>query len=75
MYKPRIQEQGTECRERGEWGKCYILGNTAKHSGECPQTFRQMSPNILGNVPKHSRGMSSNIHCNIFSVLLHQLQH
>ena len=33
--KPGIQEQGTECGERGEWGECYIPGNVAKHSGEC----------------------------------------
>ena len=39
----------------------YIPGSVAKHSGECPQTFREMSPNIPGgmsnipgNVAKHS---------------------
>ena len=31
--KPGIQEQGTECGERGECGECYISGNVAKHSG------------------------------------------
>ena len=56
-----IQERGTECRERREWGECYIPGNVAKHSGyfakhsrECPQTFWGMLPNIPGNVLKHS---------------------
>ena len=52
--KPGIQERGTECEERGEWGECYIPGNVAKYSGEYPQTFRGMSPNIPGNVLKHS---------------------
>ena len=70
--KPGIRELGTECGERGEWGECYIPGNVAKHSGKCPQTFREMSPNIPGNVFKHSRecrqifrGMSSNILGNV----------
>ena len=42
------------------------------YSGECRQTFRGMSPNIPGNVAKHSeecrqtfRGMSSNIPRNV----------
>ena len=59
-------------RERGEWGECYIPGNVAKHSGECPQTFRGMWPNIPGNVLKHSGecrqtflGVSSNIPGNV----------
>ena len=30
-----------------------IPGNAAKHSGECPQTFRGTSQNIPGNVIKH----------------------
>ena len=38
--KPGIQEQGTECGERGEWGECYIQGNVAKNSGECRKKFR-----------------------------------
>ena len=70
--KPGIQERGTECGERGEWGECYIPGNVAKNSGECPQTFRRMSPNISGNVLKYSgecrqifHGMSSNIPGNV----------
>ena len=46
-----MQERGTECGEREE---CFILGNVAKHSGECPQTFRRMLPNIPGNIAKHS---------------------
>ena len=53
--KPAIQERGTECGECGKWGECYIAGNIAKHSGECPQTFPGMLSNILGNVLKHSR--------------------
>ena len=70
--KPGIQERGTECEERDEYGECYIPGNVAKHSGECPQTFRGMWPNIPGNVLKHSeecrqtfRGMSPNIPGNV----------
>ena len=70
--KPGIQEWGTECRERGEWGECYIPGNVATHSGECPQTLRGISPNTTGNVRKHSgecrqifRGISSNIPGNV----------
>ena len=31
-----------------------IPQNVAKHSGECPQTFRDMLPNIPGNVVKDS---------------------
>ena len=52
--KPGIQERGTECEERGEWGECYILGNVTKRSGECHQTFQGMSSNIPGNVIKNS---------------------
>ena len=37
--KPGIQEQGTECGEREEWGNVI---------------FRGMSPNIPGNVVEHS---------------------
>ena len=55
-------------RETRGMGECYIPGNIAKHSGEYPQTFRGMSPNILENVVKYSggclqtfRGMSPNI--------------
>ena len=42
------------------------------YSGECPQTFLEISSNIPGNVTKHSgecpqtfRGMSSNIPGNV----------
>ena len=70
--KTGIQERGTECGERGEWGECYFPGNVTKHSGEYPQTFRGMSPNIPGNVLKHSRecpqtfrGMTPNIPENV----------
>ena len=49
-----------------------IPGIVAKHSGECPQTFRGMSPSIPGNVFKHSgecrqtfRRMSQNILGNV----------
>ena len=31
-----------------------ITGNVAKYSGECCQTFREMQPNIPGNVTEHS---------------------
>ena len=37
--KPGIQERGTDCGERGEWGECYIPGDVLKHSGECPIYF------------------------------------
>ena len=37
--KPGIQERGTDCGERGEWGECYIPGYVLKHSGECPIYF------------------------------------
>ena len=70
--KTGIQERGTKCEECGEWGECYILGNVAKHSGECCQMFWGMLPNIQGNVVKHSRechktfrGMSPSILGNI----------
>ena len=50
--KPRIQEWGTECGERGNEGNVIFLGmspnilvNIAKHSGECPKAFLGMSPN------------------------------
>ena len=32
-----------------------IPGKVAKHSRECPQTFRGMQRNIPGNAVKHSR--------------------
>ena len=47
--KPGIQERGTECGKRGEWRECYIPG-----SGECPQTFWGISPNIPGKIAKYS---------------------
>ena len=37
--KPGIQERGTDCGERGEWGECYIPGYVLKYSGECPIYF------------------------------------
>ena len=51
--KPGMQERGTECGVREEWGECYIPGNVAKHSEECHQTFRGMPSNIPENVTKH----------------------
>ena len=30
-------------------------GRVISYSGECPQTFQGILPNILGNVAKHSR--------------------
>ena len=53
-----MQERGRECGERGE---CHILGNVAKHYGECSQTLRGMSSNIPGNVAKE--------------ILIHKFQH
>ena len=68
MYKTKNAGTGTKCGEHGEWGECYILGNVAKHSGECPQTFWGMSSSIPGNATKHYKEcpqtfqeMSSNI--------------
>ena len=70
--KPGIQDRGTECGERGEWGECYIPGNAAKYSGECTQTFRGISSNIPGNIVKNFgectqtfRGMLLNIPTNV----------
>ena len=49
--KPGIQERGTECGERREWGNVAkysggmslnISENVAKHSGECRQIFQGM---------------------------------
>ena len=50
--KPGIQEQRTECRERGEWLRMLYSGewNVATHSGEFRQKFRKISSNIPGNV-------------------------
>ena len=68
MYKSGIQEWGTECEKRREYGKRYIPGNVTKYSRAPCQTFREMSPNIPGNVAKYSgeccqtfQGMSPNI--------------
>ena len=61
MYKTKNTGMGN-----GMWGTRGIGGML--YSGECPQLFRRMSPNIPGNVLKHSvechqtfQGMSSNI--------------
>ena len=54
MYKNR--NTGTGNGIRGTRGMVEML-----YSGECRQTFRGMSSNILGNVPKHSGEHSSNI--------------
>ena len=50
-----------ECRQTFRGTTSNIPGNVAKHSRECPetfrelpQTFRRMLPNIPGNVLKHS---------------------
>ena len=68
--KPGIQEGGTECRERREWGDVIFLGmspnipgnvvmpnipgNVIKHSSECRETFWGMFSNIPRNISKHS---------------------
>ena len=65
MYKTRNTGTGNGMQgTRGIGGMLY--------SGECPQTFWGMSPNILRNVLKHSeecpqtfRGMSPNIPGNV----------
>ena len=73
--KPRMQEQERNAGNTGNgenvifWGMSpNILENVLKHSGECPQAFREMPLNIIRNVLKHSRKcpqtfqeMSSNI--------------
>ena len=62
--KSGIQERGTECGERGEYGECCLTsnipgnvsnipGNAIKHSGKRHEAFRGISPNIPGNVAKH----------------------
>ena len=39
--KPGIQERGTECGQRGEWGECCIPGNVAKHEQtKCTETYK-----------------------------------
>ena len=60
MYKTR--NSGTENKILGMRGmlcpgnvaKHFREENVIKHSGECAQTFRRMSPKIPGNVPEHS---------------------
>ena len=39
MYKNRNAGTGDGMRGTRGMGEGYILGNVAKHSGECPQTF------------------------------------
>ena len=65
MYKTKNTGTGNGMQETREMGGML-------YSGECPQTFQGISPNILGIVAKHSgkcsqtfRGMSSNIPWNI----------
>ena len=58
MYKNKNTETGNGMRGTRGMGVCYIPGNVAKHSGECPQTFWGMSPNIPGNVLKHSQNVA-----------------
>ena len=72
MYKKRNIGRGNGMWGTRGMGECYILGNVAKHSGDCPQTFRRMLLNIAGNIAKHSgecpqtfRGMSPKIPGNI----------
>ena len=72
MHKTRNTGTGNGMRGTRWIGKCYIPGNVAKHTVECRQTFRGMSPNIPGNVAKYSgecpqtfRGMSPNIPENV----------
>ena len=56
------------------FGECSEIfqEKSSKNPEEYPQTFREMSPNILGNIAKHSReypqtfqGMSPNILGNV----------
>ena len=53
MYKTRNTGTGNRMRRTQGMGECYILGNCAKHTGEYPQTFQGMLPNILRNVVKY----------------------
>ena len=55
MYKTK--NTGTRNGMRGTRGIGRML-----YSGECRQTFREMSPNILGNVTKHSREYHQRFH-------------
>ena len=48
FVKPGIQERGTECGKREQWGKIF-------YSRECRQTFWGTLPKILGTVLNHSR--------------------
>ena len=43
MYKTRNTGTGNGMQGTRVMGECYISGSVAKHSGECPQTFRGMS--------------------------------
>ena len=54
MYKKRNIGRGNGMWGTRGMGECYILGNVAKHSGDCPQTFRGVLPSILGNIAKYS---------------------
>ena len=72
MYKTRNTGTGNGMRGTRGMGRNVIFrgmssnisGNVSKHSAECPQTFRAMSPVIPWNVAKYS-GMSSNILWNV----------
>ena len=54
MYKTR--NTGTGNRMQGTRGIRGML-----YSGECRQTFREMSPDIPGNVLKHSKDIPGNV--------------
>ena len=54
MYKTRNIGMGNGMQGTQEMGESYIPGNVTKHSRECPSTFQGMSPDIPGNVGKHS---------------------
>ena len=69
MYKTRNTGTGNRMRGTRGIGECYIQGNIPKQSGECPQTFRGILPNIPGNVLEKSREYSKIIWDMLLNIL------
>ena len=54
-----------ECRQIFRGMSSNIPGNVTKHSGECPQTFQEMSRQTFWGMSQKFRGMSANIPGNV----------
>ena len=71
MYKTRNTGMGNRIwgtREMGGMLHCQTfrrMSSNVSHSGECPQTFRGMLPNIPGNAAKHSEECRQTISGNV----------